>query len=109
MIAELMGDVIDIHGGGRDLVFPHHENELAQSQVRAGWGAGGSADQDQPALPAASCAGVPTAGCQLLSRLMHTRMHAVVGCTVGSGVSAQSAPFYYLLLLSCLVVKLSRI
>jgi cysteinyl-tRNA synthetase len=34
MIAELMGDVIDIHGGGRDLVFPHHENELAQSQVR---------------------------------------------------------------------------
>lgn len=40
MIAELMGDVIDIHGGGRDLVFPHHENELAQSQVglrQAGW------------------------------------------------------------------------
>jgi cysteinyl-tRNA synthetase len=36
MIAELMGDVIDIHGGGRDLVFPHHENELAQSQVGGG-------------------------------------------------------------------------
>lgn len=33
MIAAIMGDVIDIHGGGRDLVFPHHENELAQSQV----------------------------------------------------------------------------
>jgi len=28
-----MGPVIDIHGGGRDLVFPHHENELAQSQA----------------------------------------------------------------------------
>lgn len=33
MIHVIMGDVIDIHGGGRDLVFPHHENELAQSQV----------------------------------------------------------------------------
>ena len=30
-----MGPVIDIHGGGADLVFPHHENELAQSAVRA--------------------------------------------------------------------------
>jgi cysteinyl-tRNA synthetase len=37
MIASIMGPVIDIHGGGRDLVFPHHENELAQSQVRR-WG-----------------------------------------------------------------------
>jgi cysteinyl-tRNA synthetase len=36
MIEALMGDTIDIHGGGRDLIFPHHENELAQSQVR-GW------------------------------------------------------------------------
>lgn len=27
-----LGDTIDIHGGGLDLVFPHHENELAQSQ-----------------------------------------------------------------------------
>jgi hypothetical protein len=34
MIEALMGDTIDIHGGGRDLIFPHHENELAQSQVR---------------------------------------------------------------------------
>jgi cysteinyl-tRNA synthetase len=38
MIEALMGDTIDIHGGGRDLIFPHHENELAQSQV---WGGGG--------------------------------------------------------------------
>lgn len=30
MIAKLMGDVIDIHGGGRDLLYPHHENEVAQ-------------------------------------------------------------------------------
>lgn len=33
MIREVMGRVIDIHGGGRDLVFPHHENELAQCQA----------------------------------------------------------------------------
>ena len=33
MIKELVGPVLDIHGGGSDLIFPHHENELAQSQV----------------------------------------------------------------------------
>lgn len=31
MIEAHLGDTIDIHGGGRDLIFPHHENELAQS------------------------------------------------------------------------------
>jgi cysteinyl-tRNA synthetase len=31
MCARLLGDKFDIHGGGQDLVFPHHENELAQS------------------------------------------------------------------------------
>ncbi len=31
MSAALLGETIDIHGGGIDLVFPHHENELAQS------------------------------------------------------------------------------
>ncbi len=31
MIAESLGLTIDIHGGGQDLQFPHHENELAQS------------------------------------------------------------------------------
>ncbi len=31
MISELIGSEFDIHGGGIDLVFPHHENELAQS------------------------------------------------------------------------------
>ena len=35
MIEALLGPVIDIHGGGVDLVFPHHENELAQSAVCA--------------------------------------------------------------------------
>jgi cysteinyl-tRNA synthetase len=30
MIAAHLGDTIDIHGGGHDLVFPHHENEAAQ-------------------------------------------------------------------------------
>jgi cysteinyl-tRNA synthetase len=31
MSARLLGDRFDIHGGGQDLIFPHHENELAQS------------------------------------------------------------------------------
>ncbi|MDN5873883.1 MAG: cysteine--tRNA ligase [Sinobacteraceae bacterium] len=31
MAAAMLGDTIDIHGGGHDLVFPHHENERAQS------------------------------------------------------------------------------
>jgi cysteinyl-tRNA synthetase len=31
MIAASLGTTIDIHGGGQDLIFPHHENELAQS------------------------------------------------------------------------------
>lgn len=33
MIKHLIGTVVDIHGGGSDLVFPHHENEIIQSQV----------------------------------------------------------------------------
>ena len=32
MIKNYLGDQIDIHGGGRDLVFPHHESEIAQSE-----------------------------------------------------------------------------
>lgn len=32
MIRSLFGDKIDIHGGGLDLLFPHHENEIAQSE-----------------------------------------------------------------------------
>jgi cysteinyl-tRNA synthetase len=31
-----LGDTVDIHGGGRDLIFPHHENEIAQSQCAHG-------------------------------------------------------------------------
>ena len=31
MAEKLLGDTFDIHGGGRDLMFPHHENEIAQS------------------------------------------------------------------------------
>jgi cysteinyl-tRNA synthetase len=31
MAEQHLGDTIDIHGGGQDLVFPHHENEIAQS------------------------------------------------------------------------------
>jgi len=32
MIQDVFGDKIDIHGGGLDLMFPHHENEIAQSE-----------------------------------------------------------------------------
>ncbi len=32
MAAAHLGDTIDIHGGGQDLIFPHHENEIAQSK-----------------------------------------------------------------------------
>lgn len=31
-----LGESIDIHGGGQDLAFPHHENEIAQSEARSG-------------------------------------------------------------------------
>ncbi|OGT44074.1 MAG: cysteine--tRNA ligase [Gammaproteobacteria bacterium RIFCSPHIGHO2_12_FULL_37_34] len=33
MAMDLLGEQFDIHGGGRDLMFPHHENEIAQSEV----------------------------------------------------------------------------
>jgi cysteinyl-tRNA synthetase len=36
MIAAHLGETIDIHGGGLDLVFPHHENEIAQSRCAHG-------------------------------------------------------------------------
>mgnify|MGYP000515636892 CR=1 FL=1 len=36
MAQALLGDVFDIHGGGLDLIFPHHENEIAQSECCTG-------------------------------------------------------------------------
>jgi cysteinyl-tRNA synthetase len=36
MSAKYLGEPIDIHGGGLDLVFPHHENEIAQSEALSG-------------------------------------------------------------------------
>ena len=36
MIREYLGDSFDLHSGGVDLVFPHHENEIAQSQCACG-------------------------------------------------------------------------
>lgn len=36
MIEKHLGNTIDVHGGGRDLIFPHHENELAQSECAHG-------------------------------------------------------------------------
>lgn len=36
MSRKYLGDTIDIHSGGQDLIFPHHENEIAQSEGRSG-------------------------------------------------------------------------
>ena len=36
MSRRYLGDTIDIHSGGQDLIFPHHENEIAQSEARSG-------------------------------------------------------------------------
>lgn len=36
MSTKYLGDTIDIHGGGQDLEFPHHENEIAQSEAKTG-------------------------------------------------------------------------
>ena len=36
MSRHYIGDTIDIHGGGQDLIFPHHENEIAQSECATG-------------------------------------------------------------------------
>ena len=36
MIKKNFGETIDIHGGGQDLIFPHHENEIAQSKCAHG-------------------------------------------------------------------------
>ncbi len=36
MSLRYLGDTMDIHGGGQDLIFPHHENEIAQSEAYTG-------------------------------------------------------------------------
>lgn len=36
MSMKYLGETIDIHGGGKDLIFPHHENEIAQSEALTG-------------------------------------------------------------------------
>ena len=36
MSTKYLGETIDIHGGGSDLIFPHHENEIAQSECASG-------------------------------------------------------------------------
>ena len=76
MSRRILGKTFDIHGGGLDLVFPHHENELAQSRcchgqpmvtywmhnglMRAGGGSGkvgGKSDREQPSTPEDAAAG----------------------------------------------------
>ncbi len=36
MSLKYLGETLDIHGGGQDLIFPHHENEIAQSESFTG-------------------------------------------------------------------------
>lgn len=36
MASEVLGTQIDVHSGGVDLMFPHHDNEIAQSEVSRG-------------------------------------------------------------------------
>lgn len=36
MALDTLGETLDIHGGGKDLIFPHHENEIAQSEALTG-------------------------------------------------------------------------
>ena len=36
MASKFLGESIDIHAGGMDLIFPHHENEIAQSESLSG-------------------------------------------------------------------------
>jgi L-cysteine:1D-myo-inositol 2-amino-2-deoxy-alpha-D-glucopyranoside ligase len=36
MVLTYLGETVDIHGGGADLIFPHHENEIAQSEAATG-------------------------------------------------------------------------
>jgi cysteinyl-tRNA synthetase len=36
MAMQYLGETLDIHGGGEDLIFPHHENEIAQSEAATG-------------------------------------------------------------------------
>jgi cysteinyl-tRNA synthetase len=57
MIESILGKSIDIHGGGQDLVFPHHENELAQSTAscrcctEGELGLGGEKTNEEPEEP----------------------------------------------------------
>jgi cysteinyl-tRNA synthetase len=36
MAMQYLGETLDVHGGGEDLIFPHHENEMAQSEAATG-------------------------------------------------------------------------
>ena len=38
MVMRYLGETVDIHGGGRELIFPHHENEIAQTESCTGTG-----------------------------------------------------------------------
>ena len=52
MAKRYLGDEIDIHAGGEDLIFPHHENEIAQSEAANGIVLYGEADDPEDMLEA---------------------------------------------------------
>src|SRR5262245_56336454 len=69
MCRRYLGERIDIHGGGLDLVFPHHENELAQSECATG--------------------AAPFAGCWMHNGLLALRDSQKMGKSLGNAVNVK--------------------
>jgi cysteinyl-tRNA synthetase len=72
MSMEALGESIDLHGGGQDLIFPHHENEIAQSEGATGcefarfWVHNGfvNIDDEKMSKSLGNCFGVPDLKCR---------------------------------------------
>ena len=69
MANKYLGFNIDLHGGGKDLVFPHHENEIAQSEMAFGepfvryWIHNGFVNINNKKCPSRSETFLPSATC----------------------------------------------
>ena len=68
MAKRYLGDTIDIHAGGEDLIFPHHENEIAQSTC-----ASRTTKMKSRSPPAQMASPLPTTGCTTRSSTSTTR------------------------------------
>ncbi len=91
MSRRILGQTFDIHGGGLDLVFPHHENELAQSRcchgkpmvrywmhnglMRAGASGkvGGKSDRGQPANETGADSGTPVGESEISGKISRSK------------------------------------